>query len=132
MYLSINFLRQKSVDSSFIRREIDAEGNHFAAVGGVGFCIALVIDLLENFNKSISHFLVREVEKICIAVNIAVLDCEIAALVNHWQGLLDVGLVVDKLRGIVVFAHEFVDVFVAVGEQAHKICRRARGKPEVP
>ena len=48
MYLSINFLRQKSVDSSFIRREIDAEGNHFAAVGGVGFCIALVLDLLEG------------------------------------------------------------------------------------
>ena len=83
-----------------LRREVDAEGNHFAIVGGVGLGIALVIDLLDNFNKSISHFLVRDVEKICIAVNIAVLYREIAALVNHWQGLLDVGLVVDKLRGI--------------------------------
>ena len=54
MYLSINFLRQKSVDSSFIRREIDAEGNHFAAVGGVGFCIALVLDLLEgSFGRAV-------------------------------------------------------------------------------
>ena len=86
----------------------------------------------DSVNKSISHFFVREVEKICVVFYIAVLDCEIAALVNHWQWLLHVSLVVDKLRGIIVFAHEFVDVFVAVGEQAHKICRRARGKPEVP
>ena len=85
----------------------------------------------DSVNKSISHFFIREVEKICVVFYIAVLDCEIAALVNHWQGLLHVSLVVDKLRGIIVFAHEFVDVFVAVGEQAHKICWRARGKPEV-
>lgn len=48
MYLLFKFLRQKSVDSSFIRREIDAEGNHFAAVGGVGLGITLVLYLLEG------------------------------------------------------------------------------------
>ena len=54
MYLSINCLRQKSVDSSFLRREIDTDGNYFAVVGGVGFCIALVIDLLEgSFGRAV-------------------------------------------------------------------------------
>ena len=54
MYLSINFLRQKSVDSSFLRREVDTEGNHFALVGSVGLGIALVIDLLEgSFGRAV-------------------------------------------------------------------------------
>ena len=54
MYLSINFLRPKSVDSSFIRREIDAEGNHFAAVGGVGLGISLFFYLFEgSFSRAV-------------------------------------------------------------------------------
>ena len=48
MYLSINFLRQKSVDSAFLRREVDAYGYELAAVGGIGLGIALVLDLLEG------------------------------------------------------------------------------------
>ena len=54
MYLLINFLRQKSVDSSFLRREVDSYGYELAAVGGVWLGIALVLDLFEgSFSRAV-------------------------------------------------------------------------------
>ena len=41
---------------------------------------------------------------------VVVLDCEITALVNHWQRLLRVGFIVDKLLGIIIIADEFIGV----------------------
>ena len=48
MYLLINFLRQKSVDCSFLRREVDSYGYELAAVGSIGLGIALFFYLLEG------------------------------------------------------------------------------------
>ena len=54
MYLLINFLRQKSVDCSFLRREVDSYGYELAAVGGIGLGIALVLDLFEgSFSRAV-------------------------------------------------------------------------------
>ena len=39
---------QESVDGAFLRREVDAYGYQFAAVGSVGFGVALVLDLPEG------------------------------------------------------------------------------------
>ena len=54
MYLLINFLRQKSVDCSFLRREVDSYGYELAAVGGIRLGIALFFYLLEgSFSRAV-------------------------------------------------------------------------------
>ena len=65
----------------------------------------------DSVNKSISHFFVREVEKICVVFYIAVLDCEIAALVNHWQGLLHVS---QEVRTVNIAGYPLVGLISSV------------------
>ena len=107
MYLSINFLRQKSVDSSFIRREIDAEGNHFAAVGGVGFCIALVLDLLEgSFGRAVELelddiYIIRTLHHAVYAPLACFLLCYGAVETEHLddeiEGVLEISLTLHRV-----------------------------------
>ena len=66
-----------------------------------------------------------------VVLYIAILNCEITALVNHGQRLLRVSFIVDKLLCVIILADEFINVFIVFGEQSDEILGCAGGEPVI-
>ena len=64
------------------------------------------------------YFIIGEIQKIRTKLTVTILNSQIPALVNHRQGLLHRGLVVDELLRVVVTSRQLVQVLVRMGQQA--------------
>ena len=58
----------------------------------------------EHVDEALANLLVGKIEEVFEIFGIEVLDGEVAALVEHRQGALHVGLIVDELGAVVPFS----------------------------
>ena len=81
--------------------------------------------------KATLHLIVREVEQEHIHFAVVVLNRQITALVNHWQRIFRVSLVVDKLIQRIFPSRQFVNTLVEVVHQPNQVSGRAGSEPKV-
>ena len=82
-------------------------------------------------NKSILHFIIREIKKKRTSPKIKVFDSKVSALINHGERLLHISLIVNEFFGTVIASCQFIQILLRMVEQTNQISGSSAGKPEI-
>ena len=93
--------------------------------------IGLQVVVGQHRDEASFYFIVGEVQHEGVRLEVKVLDGEVAALVNHGERTIHIGLVVNKLLLHVVAARHLVYILAEVVEQTDEVGGRACAEPVV-